>query len=409
MNGAKLVFAGLGAIVLLGCGEPALAPDASPIGRADGGASDSGADPSDSGSAPDSRSPREDAGLDAVRDEFLATLDGTVWSALQTRIEGGVEVERAYEVHFQGGGEPMWGEIRNPFGPSRQRVLRFVQIASGGCPNASRCEITTRVSIPVGWETPEPLRGRMETWTIDILDGSPRAIAIRDASGNEEIFTEGAWPAPTRGLTAEVRVFEGGEGNPISDAFCTSGGNLRRRHVLWEFARGESAETTLARDLVAGAELREWIDVENRFGIRDIDGFDVGTLGGSLRTDQFYFVVRYRGVIDHPGGRFQMRERADRLEDGVWVFIGSQVGSSNIDDVFLEVHNFFWPDATDPNPQLDLPAGEVPIEVIVPRCEMLFEDPFELELRTRSDVYQLLEDHPVRPIIDETLFPPVLP
>jgi len=195
------------ALVLLGCSEePVVDPDGGPIGGEDAGGVDAGSDPIDSGVPPDTFVPEEDAGPD-VRDEFLAALDGTVWSALQTRIEGGVEVERAYEVRFQGGGEPMWGEIRNPFGPARQRVLRFVRIARGACVDASLCEITTTVSIPTGWETPEPLRGRMETWTIEIIPGSPRALSIRDASGAEELFTEGAWPAPTRGLTAEVRFF----------------------------------------------------------------------------------------------------------------------------------------------------------------------------------------------------------
>lgn len=386
-----------------GCGDGTTADDDARSADEDAG-SDAGEGPLDAGL---DATAVDDAGPD-VRTEFLDALDGTVWNALQTRIEGGVELERGYELHFRGGAEPMWGEIRNPYGPARQRVRRFVRIARGACVDASRCEITTTVSIPdATWETPETLRGRMETWTVEIIPGTPRALAVTGDDGIEEIFTEGAWPAPTRGLTAEVRVFEGGDGNPVSDAFCTSGGDLQRM-TMWDFARGESDEPTLARDVVAGAQLGTWVDVANRFGIRDIDGFDGDTLGGSERTDQFYFVVRYRGVVAHPGGTFQMRELADQLEDAVWVFAGDTVGSVDEDDLFLEVHNFVWADATPDEPSISLPAGDVPVEIIVPRCEMQFEDPFELQLRLGAGVYSLLDGQPIRPLVDDTLFPPVL-
>ena len=126
------------------------------------------------------------------------------------------------------------------------------------------------------------------------------------------------------------------------------------------------------------------------------------------KRQQFYFVVRYRGVVAHPGGTFQMRELADQLEDAVWVFAGDTVGSVDEEDLFLEVHNFVWADATPDDPSISLPAGDVPVEIIVPRCEMQFEDPFELQLRLGSGAYSLLDGQPIRPLVDDTLFPPVL-
>jgi hypothetical protein len=212
----------------------------------------------------------------------------------------------------------------------------------------------------------------METFTIELIDGSPRALSVTNEDGIEEIFTEGAWPEPTTGLTAEVRVFEGGAGNPISDAFCTvdigSFSNPIDQPLIWEFARGESAEPVLGYEVAAGVPLGEWNDVDNRFGVRDVDGFQIEDLGGSLRTDQFYFTVRYLGVVDHPGGTFQMREEDDAVEDIVWSFVGDAVGSPVRDDMFLEVHHYVWADYTSDEPSVSLTAGDVPVEIIIMRC-----------------------------------------
>nr|QRN75772.1 Hypothetical protein MSR10575_88590 [Sandaracinus sp.] len=396
------------AVVLAGCGEPVNVD-----GSDSGTPRDDGATDSSVALEPDSGAVPVDAGPDH-RPAFLASLDGTVWSALQTRDENGREVERAYELHFRGGSEPMWGEIRNPYGPARQRIRRFVRVARDGCESASQCEISTTVSIPdASWETPESLRGATETWTIEILDGSPRALAITNQDGVEEVFTEGAWPAPTSGLTAEVRVFEGGAGKPVSDAFCTSGaifsGDIGRS-TIWSFARGESDQPTLGYELAAGVRLGEWNDNANRFGVRDIDGFQIDDLGGSIRTDQFFFVVRYRGIVSHPGGRFQLREEDDTVEDAVWAFIGDDVGGTTIDDLFLEVHHFAPPDETVDEPSLDLAAGDLPIEIIIPRCEMNFTGSGQVRVEPRLGTapYRLLSEQPIRPVIDASLFPPVL-
>jgi hypothetical protein len=365
--------------------------------------------------------PPFDAGSD-FRD-FLAQLDGTVWSDLASRIEDGEEVERAYEMQFAGGGSPLWGEIRNPYGPARQRVLRFIRPAVAGCESASVCTIDTTVSIPdSSWETPAELRGRRESWRVEIIEGSPRALAIEnERTGVEEIFTEGAWPAPIDGLTAEVRVYEGGSGEPISDAFCTTGPNLdnTERATLWELARGTSETPVLAYDVVAGAQLRGWDDVANRFGVRDVEGFDTSTLGGSERTDQFYFTVRYSGVVEHPGGRFQMREADDLVEDGLWAFVDTDIGSDDICDLLLEVQNYFTfdncnctdtfcDDATNDEPQLNFTAGDVPIEILFVRCMMPFEDQQRVEMRLGTGGYGSVADHSTRPVIDTVLFPPVL-
>lgn len=403
-------------VMALGC-DPVLAVVDSGMSPPDAATVDTG--------AADATVPDEDAGIDGAtvdsgppdttRDAFLASLDGTVWSARQTRSEGGGDVERAFEMHFVGGSTPMWGEIRNPYGPARLRVRRFMRIAPGACSSETACEVDTTVSIPdATWETPSSLRGRMESWTIEIIDGSPRALSIRNtSSGVEEIFDEGEWPAPTSGLTAEVRVFEGGSGHPISDAFCTSGAIFSSdigRDTIWEFARGSSSEPTLSQDLAAGVMLAEWNDVDNRFGIRDVDGFRIDNLGGSERTDQFYFLVRYRGFVDHPGGAFTMREDDDSVEDAVWAFVGLGVGGTEIDDLFLEVHHFAPPDETSDEPEITLPAGEIPIEIIIPRCEMDFtaSGQVRVEMGLAGDPYDLLSRQPIRPLIDDTLFPPVL-
>ena len=50
--------------------------------------------------------------------------------------------------------------------------------------------------------------------------------------------------------------------------------------------------------------------------------------GGTHLSDQFNFVVRYTGTIDHPGGSFVVREDDDRVEDVVWVFMEDKVGSA---------------------------------------------------------------------------------
>jgi hypothetical protein len=57
-----------------------------------------------------------------------------------------------------------------------------------------------------------------------------------------------------------------------------------------------------------------------------------------------------------------------------------------------------------------LPAGAVPIEIIMPRCEMEFESSGQVrvEMLLGSDGYRLLADQPIRPLIDDTLLPPVL-
>ena len=88
----------------------------------------------------------EDAGppFDAGDDfrDFLAALDGTVWSGLAER-DG---VFRGFEMQFVGGGSPMWGEIRNPYGPARQRIRRFLRPTLDGCSSPTVCTVSTTIS-----------------------------------------------------------------------------------------------------------------------------------------------------------------------------------------------------------------------------------------------------------------------
>ena len=132
-----------------------------------------------------------------LRRELIDALAGTVWSDVQTREDGRA---RIYEHHFSA--DLRWGEIRNPWGPGRQRVLRAFNVMTDGL------TVTSTIMIPTGWETPESLRGRAETWEIEVRDGTPRELVLTNTeTGEEDIYTEGPWPAPTSGLTAEVRVF----------------------------------------------------------------------------------------------------------------------------------------------------------------------------------------------------------
>jgi hypothetical protein len=377
---------------------------------------DAGMDDTDAGPPPE-----EDAGgpsdVDAGRDfiDFLDLLDGTVWHGFAER----AGVTRGFEMQFVGGAEPMWGEIRNPYGPARQRIRRYIRPAVLGCDSPTRCTIQTTVVIPdASWETPPELRGEIEEWTLEIIEGDPRELAVYDPdTGVEDLLEEGEWTAPALGLTAEFRVYQGGDGNPISDAFCTSGGDLDRAAV-WEFARGLSNEPTIQYDIAAGIPLDYWEDVDNKFGIRDVHGFGIDWYGGSERTDQFFFTVRYTGMISHPGGNIRMMESDsfdptdpdDDFEDAIFSFINFGVGSTLESDLFLEVHGFAWADATPDVPVRNISAGGVPVEIIVLRCDMRFGSRglgVALSLNDAPFNY-FTTGHPIVPEIDDTLFPPVL-
>ena len=159
---------------------------------------------------------------------------------------------------------------------------------------------------------------------------------------------------------------------------------------------------------MAGAKLLQWSDGsgQNKFGITDVHGFN--DLGGTKVTQQYNFFIRYRGTISHPGGNFSLREENDSIEDAVWVFIGDKVGSSNTNDLFLEVHGFFWPlDLTADAPSVSLPAGDIPIDIILVRCAKQIE-PVDVQIAIGSAGFTHVGNAPSKPYLGEDLFPPAL-
>jgi hypothetical protein len=322
---------------------------------------------------------------------LLDALGTSVWSGLQTR-DG---KERVYELRFDAE-SLLWAEIQNPYGPARHREMRSFTVLADGT------SVESTVITPAGWPADEN-NGREDSWTLEILEGSPRTLrTTRD--GVTEEYTEGEWPAPTTGLTATARVFS--SSGLVDNAFCSSGLNGFDYPTFLDFARGKSAEPVLASDVVAGAHLVTWHDGTglNQFAITNVDGFDL--LGGTEMTDQFNFFVQYLGVLSHPGGDLSMRELDDTVEDGVWVFLGdSAVGSNNTNDILLQVHGFVWSD--DETVTTNLPAGDYPIEIIVARCSVQISD-VDVEIALGGGPFQLVGDAPTTPEINTTLFPPAL-
>jgi hypothetical protein len=348
--------------------------------------------------------PGVDTGPD-LRRELLDALGESSWSSLQARDEGGTLRERAYEMIFRAGSLE-WVEVRNPFGPARLRTLRNMNVLRDGV------TVETTILSPGGWP-PHPRNGATESWAFEIVPGSPRMLEITsDETGFTETFVEGAWPEPEGGLTAEVRVF--GPSGAIYDAFCDSASF--NRQVIWSYARGASAEPVLGHDVVAGARIHEWNDSSrgaNDFGITDVDGFDFDTLGGTMLSDQFNFVVRFTGTIQHPGGTFGMQEEDDAVEDAVWAFVGDDVGSDRTEDLFLEVHGWAGPDATDDTVERSIPAGDVPVEIILIRCNEAYfsggfvgDRPMEAQMSLGGGGYRAVGEQPSTSEINTTFFPP---
>lgn len=323
-------------------------------------------------------------------DPLLEALDGTVWHGEQTR--GGTT--RAYELAFDTGGL-LWSEIRNPFGPARLREMRVMLPGAPGM-------VSTTVISPQGWPI-HPENGRMDEWSLELVDGAPRVLRVTRDGVTEE-FTEGPWPLPQDGLTAVVRVFE--VGGVVDQAFCDSGSNGFDYPAIFAFANGDSTEI-VATDVVAGVPLHTWSDPSggNSFSVIDVEGFE--RLGGTELSDQYNFFVTYVGTVDHPGGSLAMREENDSVEDAVWVFLGDAVGSNNVGDLFLEVTGFVWPDATPDEPSVDLPAGDVPVQAILVRCTETISD-VDVQIALGGGGFELLGDVGSTPLVDDTLFPPAL-
>ncbi len=323
--------------------------------------------------------------------ELLGALNGTVWSGEATR-DGKT---RVYELRFDSD-SLLWSELRNPFGPSRLREMRAMKVDPDGA------SVHTTVIQPPGWEV-HPENGRMDDWTVEVIDGDPRTLrTTRD--GAVEEFTEGAWPAPTDGLTAIVRVFK--VGGVVDEAFCDSGASGFDYISLFNFARGNSDEIQ-AVDVVAGAKLDTWTDPSNnnQFSVNDVDGFD--RHGGTVLSDTFNFFVTYTGTITHPGGEIGMREGNDEVEDAVWAFLGDKAGTGQEMDLFLEVQGFAWPDATPDENFGNFPAGDVPIEAIVVRCTEAIKN-VDVEITVPPNDWMLVGNAPTVPVINTDLFPPAI-
>jgi len=326
--------------------------------------------------------------------KFLEDLGDSVWNGMQLR----AGKNRAIELRFRAS-TLEWGEIRNPYGPARLRTYRSFIVEGDGK------TVQSTVLTPGGWPT-HPDNGKKETWTFEILAGTPRTLRVTQGT-RVETFTEGAWPKPTGGLTASVSVFS--TSGKVNEAFCGTGsfGTIDRA-TLWEFARGKNLEKPTGFDVMAGAKLNTWQDLSSgdNFAVTDVPGFR--DLGGTELSDQANFIVRYTGWFKHPGGTFRMRELDDDVKDAVWAIAGA--GKANVSlsvgDLFLEVHGKAAADSTADEPSATVGAGNLPIEIFVLRCAAKIQ---------KTDVMvglggalQLVGSAPSIPDTSETIFPPAL-
>lgn len=408
----------------IGCGGDMMGDGGTP--GEDGGGMD--ADVTDGGD------PMADAGTDGdvpidapdLRRELLDRLGTSVWHGLQTRNEGTLgDRERMYEQHFDAS-RLEWVENRNPFGPSQQRVLRSMIVLVDGRTVESTVMIPSAWGCPSFGCTPATLNGDREEWTIEIMDTTPRTLRLTNtSSGAVEDYEEGPMPAPTSGLTAELRVF-GGAGT-IDNAFCLldvsslglSSEVEDNRGTIYNFARGGLDESgggeVLRRDVVAGSFHRGWTEATpGAFAVTDVSGFEAANLGGTIHSDSNNFTVRYSGTIAHPGGDFCVRERDDAVEDAVWAFAAAFRGT----EPFFEVHGFAEPDRCQGGSCGDtecasLPAGNIDVEFILIHCAMNFDSiagdrVIHVEVRSGGGGWQLLGDATSAPMLNDALFPPAM-
>jgi hypothetical protein len=311
---------------------------------------------------------------------------------------------RAVELRFDAA-SLFWVEVVNPFGPGRRRTMRTMNV------EADAKTVHTTVISPSTPDWPvDPDNGKKEDWSVELREGSPRKLVVARGGAVEE-YEEGAWPAPTEGLTAVVRVFS--PGSPTDEAFCNRGlASGPDRDVLWSFARGESGDPASATDIVAGAPLLTWADESggNNFAVTDVPGFD--RFGGTELDDQFNFIVLYTGTIAHPGGLFGMQEDDDDVSDALWAFVGPGVGGSNVDsDLFLEVHGHVPADITDDVVTRPFDAQDLPIEAMILRCTTSLEGQavdLLVNLNGGEDDWKLVGEQPTKPLLDAKLFPPAL-
>ncbi|MDH5491114.1 MAG: MYXO-CTERM sorting domain-containing protein, partial [Myxococcales bacterium] len=358
-----------------------------------------------SATSPDGAVP--DAGMDADVDsgmmiedlsyQLIDALGTSRWVGAETRLEEGMLRERAIELQFMAdAGE--WAEIRNPYGPARLRTLRTFDVE----PDAAT--VNSVVLSPDGWPYHFD-NGLAQTWTFEVIDASPRILIITDEMGDSVEYVEGAWPAPTEGMTAHLRVFASGE---LAD-FCDTLRGIEwledpERQMFWSFARGESSEIVLDEDWAAGVPLSAWAG-NAHFSATDVPGFYRS--GGTFLSDSHYFITRYTGTIAHAGGDLGVREADDVAADALWVFLGPNVGSRSSAALALEVHSWSNFDATADEEIYSFPAGDVPVEVIVLRCTGVVEDT-RLQMNPSGAGWRDMNLVAVEPELDPLLFPPAL-
>ena len=368
-------------------------------GQGDTDVGDTGAmdvvDATDASDVTDAADADADASVDLAA-ELLAALGDSSWHGVAMRTEGEAVRERAIELQFRSE-DNEWAEIRNPYGPGRLRTMRFFR------PQDDGATVDTTILSPSGWPV-HPDNGLAEEWTFELVEGTPRQLRITDEGGTTTTYDEGPWPAPESGLTATIRVFP--PGSIVDDAFCESGVSGFDYLTLFQFARDMSSVAATGTDVAAGVPLAAWDDPAgmNQFATTDVPGFD--RYGGTALSDQFNFMVRYEGWLRHPGGDLAMREDDDSVEDAVWAFLGSDVGGTTEDEMFLEVHGFVWLDATPDEPSTTLAAGDVPIELILIRCDEAVGRT-EVQMRIGGGDWQSAELAPLVPVVTAEDFPPV--
>jgi hypothetical protein len=269
--------------------------------------------------------------------------------------------------------------------------------------------LRTTVTNPPGWAD-ATLNGVEGEYRLQIVDGSPRRLVVADVKSNtSEELVEGAEPAPTSGMTAIVRTFA--SAGVIDDAFCRAtyldGFDYATMFTFARHGGAKSAEKETGVDFVVGAKPAPIEDAsgQNRFAVSDVPGFD--RLGGTDLSDQLNFFIYYTGALAHPGGTFHMRELDDVVADGVWAFLGPQVGSTSKQDLFLEVHGRLWSDATYDVASRSMPSGKVPVEVVIGRCASTIKT-VTLQGKVDSGDWWSLDMFPLEPKLDATLLAPAL-
>jgi len=336
-------------------------------------------EPPDAGGAtatPSTSAPSAFGADDALR----SALGDTTWHA-----------DRVVDAHLRpiqrdfAAASGLWVEDVAPWGTGRAREMRAMVFGDDGVP------VTTTVTTPEEWPV-SPQEGQTDTWRFvvgdDALDLTLGSVA--------ETYERGVVPTPTQGLTADARAFE--PGSAADQAFCEAGPLGIDHATLFDLARGAQGDLVVGQDRVAGVSASPWGRSAEE-AVADHPGFAATALDAAT-----HYAVRYVGTIAYPGGMLALREADDSVEDGLWVWVGDDVGGG-FKDLFLEVHGLAFPDATDDSPRRNFPAGPGPVEIIVVRCDDPLE-PVDLQVSFADGPWRALAAPDSTPDVDAALFPP---